>query len=722
MNMYKIFVKGIVQGVGFRPYIYKKAMEQGLVGSVKNIGHGVEIIINDKNFLNSLTDLPPLAKIIEHSIEKISSNKSYADFSIIKSSKSQGETILPPDLFMCDDCKKELKNKNNRRHNYYFITCTNCGPRFSMITDYPYDRPYTAMKDFPMCVQCENEYTNPLDRRYHAQTIACKKCGPLLQLKKNSKDITQKDDITTIKKACDILKTGNPLAIKGVGGFHLACLSDNDSVKKVRNLLKRPKKPFALMVKDIDMAKKYVNITTSEEKALTSPARPIVVVEKQNADDFAEVSELDSLGVMLAYTSLHYLLFDFIDEPLVMTSCNVPGTPVMIENGLGSYILTHERQIINRCDDSVVKVINNKPFYLRRSRGYVPVPVSLPIETKDTLALGAELSNVICATKGNKCFLSQHIGQTSKLETFDFLKEAVKTLSHFTRLKPEKIVCDIHPQYNSTLYAQELSNKLKIPLIQVQHHKAHVSAVAAEHGLTDYVGIAMDGLGYGDDGNIWGGEIFNVKNRTQFTRIGSLQELPQLGGDSAAMYPRKMLFGILSRFLDEKEIECLQLYSKEEIRIYRQQLNEKFNVMTTTSSGRILDASAALLNLCEKRLYDGRPAMLLESIATEPLGLKPKIINFNNRKIVDTVNLFNFLVNNLDKPKEKLAATVQHYIAEGVLSIAKKIDKPIVFSGGVAYNTYISTFMMKNNVLTHNNIPCGDGGICFGQAYMANLD
>ena len=583
--MYKIFVQGIVQGVGFRPYIYRKAKENNLAGSVKNIGNGVEIIINDKDFIKKLIDLPPLAKISNYTVEEMKSKKQFSDFSILKSTYSEGETELPADIFMCNDCLKELRDKENRRRDYYFITCTNCGPRFSMIEDYPYDRPLTSMIEFDMCPKCKVEYTNPLDRRYHAQTIACKDCGPKLKLLSGNNDISADSDIKTIKKSIDLIKSGEVLAIKGVGGFHICSLCDDEIVDKVRKMLNRPHKPFAIMVEDMNMVKDIAHVSPKEKELLRSPQRPIVVLKKKK-EDFKKVSELDTIGVMFPYTALHYLMFDFIDAPLLMTSCNIPGEPVSITEKIGKNFLTHERKIVNRCDDTVLKVIRNKTFFLRRSRGYAPIPIKLPISCQDTIAVGAELNNVICTAKKDKCFLSQYIGDTSKFETFNFLQDTVEKFIKLTRLKPKIIASDLHPGYNSTFFAKELAKTYNAKLIQVQHHKAHVASVAAEHNLTDYVGIGIDGLGYGEDGKLWGGEVFKVKDGNKFTRIGHLEEQPQLGGDSATIYPKKMLFGILHKLLDENELVKLGLFDKKESELYLKMLNTSFNVPYTTSSGR----------------------------------------------------------------------------------------------------------------------------------------
>jgi hydrogenase maturation protein HypF len=728
--MYKIFIKGIIQGVGFRPYIYKKAKEHQLVGSVKNTGNGVEIIVNDKDFIHKLTDLPPLAKISSYTTEKVETKKCFSDFSILKSTTSKGETSLPPDIFMCPDCLRELRETTNRRYNYYFITCTNCGPRFSMIENYPYDRPLTSMNDFKMCLQCQKEYVDPLNRRYHAQTIACKDCGPKLKLlyKKydSIQEISGSSDIMTIKKSMDLLKSGEIISIKGVGGFHTCSLCDERSVKKIRNLFHRLHKPYAVMVKDIPMAQQIGILSTKEKELLLSPQRPIIVVKKKQPNSFTQVTELDSIGIMLPYTALHHLLFDFINEPLVMTSCNIPGEPVSITETLGNYFLTHERRIVNRCDDSVIKINHDHVFFLRRSRGYTPLPVRLPINCLDTIAVGAELNNVICTTKKQNCFLSQYIGDTSKYETYQFFKDTILKMIQLTRLKPRLIVCDLHPNYNSALFARELAEQYNTPLVKIQHHKAHIASVAAEHSLTDYVGIAMDGLGYGDDGKLWGGEVFRVNQGNNFTRVGHLEEQPQLGGDSATLFPKKMLFGILSKIYDEKQLMQSQLFTHEEIQLFLQMIHDNFNVQQTTSTGRILDATAALLGFCDLRTYDGRPAMILESLATSHYKFEPVFTHRNGTTSLMTTPLFEFLLSNTGKDKRRLAATTQRYLVKGLYDIAQntaeKENLPIVASGGVMYNEMISSFLLQQGVFTNKELPVGDGCICYGQAYLANMN
>jgi len=719
--MYKIIVKGTVQGVGFRPFIYRKAIEMDVVGTVRNIGYGVEIIADKEEFADIFKDAPPLAKIDDVIVEKIDDRR-YNDFSIIKSKDSEGTTILPPDIFTCDNCMKELTDKKNRRYGYFFITCTDCGPRFSMIGGQPYDRPMTSMDDFKMCERCRKEYTDPLDRRFHAQTIACHDCGPRLHFHSGGLSIPG-----GIKEAVEMLKNGEPVAIKGIGGYHVACLTDKVPVQRLRQMLGRMHKPFAIMVKDIEMAESIVHMDEKEIEMLKSPRRPIVVLKKRS-DILNDVSELDSIGVMLPYTALHQLLFRYIDEPLVMTSANMPGEPVAIsreEFNKGKHFLSHDRKIINRCDDTVLKVIDGSPVFLRRSRGYVPSPIRLPIDCDGTIALGAEMNNTFCVCAGDNAFLSQHIGMTAHEKTINFFERSLEKMLHLVQIRPKKIACDLHPRYNTTRLGKRLAKIYNVGLCQVQHHRAHVFSVAAEHGLKDFTGIACDGLGYGEDGTIWGGEIFQNK-----IRIGHLEQQPMIGGDVATLEPKRMLFGILA---GTDHSEKLKLWTSQEKMIFRKMHETGFNTMKTSSSGRVLDACAALLGICDRRTYEGRPAMLLESYCYDDIEKimmlepqKPVIHTQDKMKILDTTHLISYIASEMEKAKDiasfrKDAATVAHYyIADGMHAIADTGDR-IVFSGGVACNRYITDLLIRKGVLINKEVPPGDGGIAFGQAYLANL-
>ncbi|MBN2422583.1 carbamoyltransferase HypF [Candidatus Woesearchaeota archaeon] len=748
---YKVTIKGIVQGVGFRPFIYREAVKRKLNGYVKNTGPGVEIIVNKKDFIKILKNKPPLAKIDSYKLKKIELNKNFEGFSIIKSSKSKGISQIPADIFLCNDCLKELRDKQNRRFNYYFITCTNCGPRFSMIFDYPYDRPFTSMDEFKMCDECRKEYTDPLNRRYHAQTIACKNCGPELYFIDKTNDTKTKNksiNNNAIKSACEKILQGEIVAIKGVGGFHLCCRGDNATIKKLRmKKINRANKPFAIMVRDLKMLKRIAKFNNFEKKLIQSLERPILILDKKNPDSFKQASELSSIGVMLPYTALHYLLFDFIDEPLIMTSANISGQPLSIDEKTLSgidYILTHTRKIINRCDDSVIKIIeykiNNKaenhPLFIRRSRGFTPSPFCFNQKRgyKQTLSLGAELKNAFAVVNESKVFLSQYIGTTSKLMTFEFFKDSLQKFIKFTGLKPEQVACDMHPLFNTTLFAEKFSYKNKIRLKKIQHHHAHVAGVALEYNLRDYIGIACDGTGYGIDGKIWGGEIFDV-NENSFKRISHLEEHPMIG-ENSINFPKKMLVGILSKFMDKNEILDLRLFNKKETLLYLNQLKENFNIMKTSSTGRVLDAVAALLGLCDLNTYEGRAPMILESFTgnSKSFELNPVIEKINSTYILKTTPLFEFIIQKLKKNatiqiKKRLAKTAQDYLARGLYKIAQRYNiekyngkKKIVFSGGVSYNKFISAYMLKKGVLLNKFAPPGDGGISFGQSCIANLN
>ncbi len=693
--------------MGFRPYIYNACKKAGIKGYVQNIGEGVLIEADNKEKLfGILNNIPPLARIDEIHEENISSEKVYDDFTI-KKSKGEGFAEIPPDLFLCDDCKKELNDPDNRRFKYFFITCTNCGPRFSITKNNPYDRHTTTMNEFEMCDDCKKEYADPGNRRYHAQTIACKDCGPKIMLYKKEKVIGG------IKEAAELIEQGNIVAIKGIGGYHLSCKISEEVINNLRNMTGRKNKPYAIMCKDMQMAEQYAQISEQEKKVLESVQRPIVILKKKKE---IIASELDTVGIMLPYTALHYLLFDHLKEPIIMTSSNLSDHPItkIKDEQIVDYVLEHNRTIHNQIDDSVIKIINNKNLFLRRSRGYVPksIPVNHDLK-KQVLALGAEMNNSFAIYNNSRIIISQYLGNTRNNDAFLNYKRTIKKFLEFTKTKPEIILADMHPEYNTSKYAKELSDELRIPIIRIQHHKAHAYSVALENDVDDFVAIICDGLGYGEDNTIWGGEIFlNEK------RIGGLEPQIQLGGDSATKNPEKMLFSILRKFLSLQEIKKYLSFDDDEITILDKQLKQKFNCPITTSCGRILDAVSALLGFCKERTYDGRPAILLEANSTIPYDIEPKIKN----NTLLTTPLFNYLIKNIDKDKKRLAATAQSYLARGLYDIAKKYDKKILFSGGCAYNKIMTSFMLDNNVLINNEVPSGDGGISFGQIgyYLAN--
>lgn len=698
-----------MQGVGFRPYIQNTAKRLGLVGFVQNTGYGILIAVNKKNvFKKALQHLPPTAEIQAISVTKKFVRFLPKDFTTRKST-GKGFSEIPPDFFTCDACIRELNDPKNRRFGYFFTTCTNCGPRFTITKRSPYDRDTTSMSEFPLCKACRKEYTDPSDRRFHAQTIACHDCGPELFFLKKGHPRSQVRGSNAIRIATERIKNGEVVAVKGVGGFHLICLTPPNIVRKLKALTGRTDKPFAVLCKDIPMARTIAVIPKTKRRLLLSKERPIVLCQKKIP--LKEVTELDTVGILLPYTALHHLLFTLIDVPLVCTSANLAGEPITTKTDeqFSPYILTHTREILRPTDDSLIKVIKKNPIFIRRSRGYVPRSLAVPnAPNKTILALGAEMNATFCLLKNGRATLSQYLGNVSHPRAFKNYQRSLDYFLTLTRAKPQHLLCDLHPQYETTKLAKELSQKWNIPLTLIQHHNAHSYGVARENNLREFTAIVCDGLGYGTDGTLWGGEVF-----LNDVRVGHLEPQWQLGGDSATQYPDKMLFSILKNFLSQEEIRKVlgARHTKQELLIWDKQLTARFNTPKTTSCGRILDAACALLEFPAKRSYDGRGAMILEANSTTPYSLKPQIQN----NILLTTPIFQFLVRNLHKNPHRLAATVQNYLAEGLYEIARQYKRPITFSGGCAYNRIMTEYLLNKGILINKLIPPGDSGISFGQ-------
>ena len=749
----EIKVSGIVQGVGFRPFVYRIAVKNRLVGYVRNRGDAhVEIVVegqqNDvKSFLQDLVEKkPPLARIYNITTKYLKDKKEFEKFKIKKSSKEVGlsGSIIPPDIAICDECLDELRNPEDQRFNYFFITCTNCGPRYTIIERLPYDRQNTTMQEFHMCDFCQEEYTAPSNRRFHAQTVACHKCGPRVYLTTN--DGQQVDSKDPIREAGKLLEEGYIVAIKGYGGFHVAtATTKSEPVAKLRTVKHRAQKPFAIMARNLETVGSFAEVNAKEAELLTSYIRPIVLLKK-SADYYLSdliAPDLHNIGVMLPYTGLHYMLFDETQEPaFVMTSANPPNEPIVTKNNeaiiklrnLVDYFLFHNRLIAQRCDDSVIRVHGEKISLIRRSRGYAPEPIRLkqPVNTA-VLGLGAELNATSCVLSKDNAFISQHIGDVENLETLQFLKNATNHLLRLTNCKIEAIACDLHPKFTTTMFAQELGNELNLPVIQVQHHYAHAAALMAEHNLDEIICIVCDGYGYGLDGSAWGGEILHCTRKGGFQRLGHLQEQSMVGGDLATRYPLRMAAGILhGRAEIEDWLRSNHEYfphGKEEVEVVLQQLGKSL-VPKTTSCGRVLDAFSAVLGICYERTYEGEPAMKLESAALtgrNRLKLQPII----NEDVIDTTNLVHeiFAQKNAFSTAD-LAFSAQSYIARGLAQLASEKAKQlgisvVGFSGGVAYNEQITSTIrrvVKENGLkfvVHELVPPGDGGISLGQAVAA---
>lgn len=714
-KLFLFLIRGVVQGVGFRPYIRNACEQSGLVGSVRNTGSGVLVLVNKKRaFQKILQNIPPTAEIHSVSITKKSVSLLPKKFTIQKSS-GKGFAEIPPDFFTCPTCVKEMRNPNNRRFGYFFTTCVHCGPRFTIIEQSPYDRKNTSMRKFSLCKRCEKEYSDPLDRRYHAQTIACPHCGPTLSLfKKNIPKTVARGD-HAIKMAVQKIRAGKIISVKGVGGFHLICLAEKKTAQKLKHLTGRTDKPFAVLCKDIPMARTIAHVSKMTRKILLSKERPIVICPKKRP--LEEISELNTVGIMLPYTALHYLLLDSLREPLICTSSNSSGHPITTKKSeqFSDYTLSHNRSILSPIDDSLIKVIKEKPLLIRRSRGYVPRSMEIAgVPQKTILALGAEMNATFCLLQDKRVTLSQYLGNTSHPKSLKRYIQCLEKFLSLTRARPEHILCDLHPSYETVKLGKILSEKWGVPLTRVQHHKAHAYGVATEHKLKKFVALVCDGNGYGDDGTLWGGEVF-----LEDKRIGHLEPQRQLGGDLATKYPDRMLYSILRKFLSQEEVAkiFIKKHNKKELFIWNKQLEMNINAPETSSCGRILDAGATLLGLPTERTYDGRGAMLLESNSSIPYNFKPRL----QGNILLTTPLFQFLIKNLDRDRHRLAATIEYYLARGLYEIASQYNLPITFSGGCAYNTIMTRYLLNHNVLINKNIPPGDGGISFGQiAYFIN--
>ncbi|MFW6286103.1 MAG: carbamoyltransferase HypF [Nanoarchaeota archaeon] len=726
--MYKILIKGIVQGVGFRPYIYNLAIKNNIKGYIQNTNTGVTILSNNKNFKEKILLNPPkLSKIELIQIKKIKTNKTYNNFQIINSQNKKSYVQIPSDLDLCKDCLKELFDKKDYRYKYPFISCINCGPRYSTIKSLPYDRDKTTFNKFELCTYCYNEYTNPTTRRYHAQTIACNNCGPQLTLYKNNKKINTNNPI---KETAKLLKQNEIIAIKGIGGFHLATLTNKKNIEKLKELTKRYHKPYAILAKNISMIKQYVIINKTEKKILTSNIKPIVLLKKKQKNQLNHISELSSLGFMLPSNPIQYLLFEYIDEPIILTSSNLPSNPITTKKNqqFTNYILDYNREISNFLDDSIIKVINNYPLIIRRSRGFVPKEIPIPSNYKtnnnqDIIGFGSELKNTICIKKNNSLILSQHIGNTYNYENYLNFQKTYYNFVKLTQTNSKIILTDYNNQFNINKFARTLAkNNQKIKIIHIQHHIAHAFSCGLEHNLKDFIAIVCDGLGLGKDNTIWGGEIFHNDKR-----IGHLEYHNLIGGDIANKEPIRFLISILSKFLSLNEInKILKNYNKNKIKTLYQLNKLNYNTIKSSSTGRILDSASVLLKLASKNYYEGRCAMILESNSSNnnKLFIQPIITkDKNNTYILKTTPLFKFIIENKNNiKKENLANFVQLYIAEGLIEIVKRYKKennlkniPTTFSGGTAYNTIITSIMQKHNILLNKNIPSGDGSISLGQ-------
>lgn len=738
MRRLKVKLRGAVQGVGFRPFVYRLAKSLGLKGYVINDSKGVEIEVEGEEkelarFLLKLSkDKPPLARIYSQEIlylEPIG----YSDFEIRKS-KEEGEkeVLILPDIATCEDCLKELFDPSDRRYLYPFINCTNCGPRFTIIEKLPYDRKNTTMKAFKMCSDCEKEYKNPLDRRFHAQPNACPKCGPWVSLYDNRKNlVAQKQEALSI--LIEEIKKGKIVAVKGIGGFHLVCDATNEkAVRLLRERKRRQEKPFAVMFRDLKQVEEFTNPSELEKALLLSPERPIVLIKKRRELAPSVSPGLKRVGAFLPYSPIHHIILRGLDFPVVATSGNMSDEPIVKDNeealeklvSFADFILTHNRDIKRRCDDSVIKVIGGIPTPIRRSRGYSPLPIELPFSfPKKVLAVGGMLKNTFAIAFGNKVFLSQHIGDVESLITLKVFEENIYDFMKLYEFKPEVIVCDKHPRYETTRWAKWFSEKEGIPLIEIQHHYAHILSCMAENGVKDKVlGIAWDGTGYGDDGTLWGGE-FLIADYRNYERVFNFKPFKLIGGEKAVKEPRRvalsLLFEIFGKEAIDLEVPTLRAFEKNEVEVLYKAWEKGINSPLSSSVGRLFDAVASILGIRQTLSYEGQGAMMIEDLydytEKDHYGFKIK----GNQ--IDWKEIFYEILK--EKDKGKAVSRFINTLANICLEISENIGiQRVCLSGGVMQNnplvSKIKELLEKEGfkVHTHQKVPPNDGGIALGQA------
>jgi len=760
----RIRVTGIVQGVGFRPFVYRLATRLGLKGYVVNLGGSeVEIFVEgDENSLKFFVERisvekPPNARIDKVFVEWVEPI-GFKEFFIRESGSQQIlRSVIPPDIGICSDCVREILDSGSRFYRYYWNSCVNCGPRFSMMFRTPYDRENTSMAVFRLCEKCEAEYRDPSNvRRFHAQGISCPVCGPKTFVFDSSGRRIDVDDIVSFV-AKKILE-GHIIAIKGVGGYHIACLASRDDVVlELRKRKRRPTQPFAVMARDYKVVEDIAVPFPEARELLESPQRPIVILPKKRDSKLSEYVSpgLSTVGVMLPYTGFQVLLLREIpDGFLIMTSGNVHGEPMCTNitcvfeklRDVVDYVVEHEREIVHRVDDSVIRFSDGEPVFLRRARGYAPEWIELPFNVAESIAVGAELQTAGAVAFENKIVLTQYIGDVDEPGQLDDLRKELLWFTKIYGLKPSVVAADMHPNYHNKRIAVEFSKEFGAEYIEIQHHHAHIASAMAEHGVGEdenVVGIAIDGTGYGVDGGIWGGEVM-IASYTNFKRTGSLQPFTLPGGDSAALYPVKPLISlfVLAGYSEEEVIKYLEKeglikslpYGAKEAAItYR--LAKSGRGAVVTSMGRTLDAFSALLNVCTLRTYEGEPPIKLEALADSGnyLDYYPKIKHFNGRLVVDVVDMLNWVLSNMDKRKSDLAATVLRSLGIGLGLIALESLKGlrntknfVVCSGGSAVNTHIIRGIkhaLKSGeigVKLPRKTPPGDGGIALGQIVIAS--
>ncbi|MCX4743617.1 carbamoyltransferase HypF [Streptomyces antibioticus] len=772
----RIVVRGVVQGVGFRPYLYGLATELALVGHVTNTPEGVVAEVEGAagavtRFCDRIAaQAPPLARVESVHHEEVPATGGDAFTILASRTEGPARTLVSPDTATCADCLAELTDPADRRHRHPFVNCTHCGPRFTIVTGLPYDRAHTTMAGFPMCADCAREYADPADRRFHAQPVACPNCGPRLRLVGADGGELSGDGRDPVGRARALLARGAILAVKGLGGYHLACDAANGTaVDLLRRRKARGDKPFAVMARSVDDIRALVRMGPEERSLLEDAARPIVLLRRRPGaaagGAYAEAVAPGSpdLGVMLPYTPLHHLLLGLPRDPegprlLVMTSGNVSGEPIVTDDTealerlahLADAWLTHDRAIHVPCDDSVVRVCDGEPLVLRRSRGYAPLPLTLPLPVGPALAVGGDLKNAFCLGAGDRAWLSAHIGDMDDLGTQHAFAHAVGQLESITGVQPERLAADRHPGYRSARWADR--NAAGRPVVRVQHHHAHVAAAMAEHGLDGsrpVIGVAFDGTGHGDDGSVWGGE-FLLADYDGFTRFAALADVPLPGGDAAVRRPYRMALSHLraAGLARAADLPCTAACPADELRVLEQQLERNLNCVPTSSMGRLFDAVSSLAGVCHHSGYEAQAAVELEGAALRaPAGdtvayafaLRPErgavgrgVVDRDTVR-ADPAPVLAAIVDDLraGAGPERIAARFHRAVAGLVHRICVRARErhgldTVALTGGVFANTLLSSACSTAlradgfTVLRHRRVPPGDGGLALGQLMVAS--
>jgi len=746
MKRLRLEISGAVQGVGFRPFIYRLAIRFGLAGWVSNTAMGVVLEVEGEEevlerFADSIKREKPPAAILQDINFKYLNTSGYTEFEIRKSSGGTKSALVLPDLATCDDCKNDILDPHNRRFRYPFTNCTNCGPRYSIIRAIPYDRPSTTMSGFRMCAECRGEYENPLDRRFHAQPNACPACGPHLELWDADGEVIADRDNALRRTAQEVL-AGRIVAVKGLGGFHLMTIARSDNaVAELRSRKGRKLKPFALMFPSLSAAAEVCRISEIEGDLLRSPASPIVLLEKLSREHeqiSIKVSPSNpEYGVMLPYTPLHILLMEEIGEPVIATSGNLRDEPICTDErealkrltGLADLFLVHNRPILRHVDDSIARVFDGSEMMLRRARGYAPLPLRMEKESASVIAAGGHLKNTLALSIGRNVFTSQHIGDLETPQALTAFEEVWNSTESLYNAHPAVVACDMHPDYASTTKALD-SDLRRIP---IQHHIAHVFSCMLDNGVKPpLLGVSWDGTGYGSDGSIWGGEFFLVTDRA-VRRIAHLRRFPLPGGEAAAREPRRSALGLLSELIDDPFGQLPDgTFSSEERYVLKQMLSSGLNSPLTSSAGRLFDAVASILDIHQTIEFEGQAAMALEheigDIETEESYPMDIIRSAGEPMLINWAPLIEGVIRDYRDGLSKgiISARFHNSLAEGIADVAKASgEKKVVLSGGCFQNTYLLRRILDILVeldmdpIIHRYLPPNDGGIAPGQVMAA---